>query len=80
MGRMKELALEQEEWEIEMSGAHLTPEEMAFEDENVAVKVEGLTNWLSNLHVIGEEDAFLRVKDLETGKTYLVKELKEDAE
>lgn len=69
-----------------MSGSNLHPdsEEMlnqmavgkVYADETVAVRIEGLKNWLSNLHKVGESDAFLRVKDTETGKIYLIKEVK----
>ena len=70
-----------------MSGSHLHPEDEekieakqavaeVYIEDNVAVKVDGLKNWLSNLHVIDETDVFLRVKDIETGKVYLIKEIK----
>ena len=75
VGKMKEKAMELQRERDEMSGAHLIPEDMeqsieeiAFENENVAVQVDGLKHWLSNLHVIDEGDAFLRDKDLDTGK------------
>lgn len=63
-----------------MSGSHLfgkTDEiiEHVFKKENAAVKVEGLKQWLENLHVLNEQDAFLRVQDPETEEIYLIKKV-----
>jgi len=74
MGKMKEIARLQAE-EADMSGTHLHPSDM--EDataNNAAVNIEGLTNWLRNLTIIDQDGLFLRVKDVESGTVYLIKQ------
>jgi len=65
-----------------MSGSHLIPDDdviitHALGESNTAIRVEGLKQWVKNLHVIGETQAYLKAQDKETGEIFLIKQVVE---